>query len=63
MAEHRHVGSNNFNLFSSRSHTIFTLVSILEITVSKFCVVATRVHGVLFPKEIYLHHSMRPHDF
>ncbi|KAG8655896.1 kinesin-like protein KIN-7D, mitochondrial isoform X3 [Manihot esculenta] len=24
--EHRHVGSNNFNLFSSRSHTIFTLV-------------------------------------
>jgi centromeric protein E len=25
--EHRHVGSNNFNLFSSRSHTIFTLVS------------------------------------
>lgn len=27
VAEHRHVGSNNFNLFSSRSHTIFTLVS------------------------------------
>ncbi|KAI5388441.1 Kinesin-like protein KIN-7D [Lathyrus oleraceus] len=26
MAEHRHVGSNNFNLFSSRSHTIFTLM-------------------------------------
>ena len=25
-AEHRHVGSNNFNLLSSRSHTIFTLV-------------------------------------
>uniref|UniRef100_R7W0T8 Kinesin-like protein n=1 Tax=Aegilops tauschii TaxID=37682 RepID=R7W0T8_AEGTA len=25
--EHRHVGSNNFNLFSSRSHTIFTMVS------------------------------------
>ncbi|KAJ4838363.1 Kinesin-like protein KIN-7E [Turnera subulata] len=24
-AEHRHVGSNNFNLLSSRSHTIFTL--------------------------------------
>ncbi|XP_027940533.1 kinesin-like protein KIN-7E, chloroplastic isoform X2 [Vigna unguiculata] len=24
--EHRHVGSNNFNLVSSRSHTIFTLV-------------------------------------
>ncbi|KAE8692657.1 Kinesin-related protein 11 [Hibiscus syriacus] len=24
--EHRHVGSNNFNLFSSRSHTIFTLI-------------------------------------
>ncbi|XWS54970.1 hypothetical protein CRYUN_Cryun10bG0135200 [Craigia yunnanensis] len=24
--EHRHVGSNNFNLFSSRSHTIFTLM-------------------------------------
>ncbi|KAF7837573.1 kinesin-like protein KIN-7C, mitochondrial isoform X1 [Senna tora] len=24
-AEHRHVGSNNFNLVSSRSHTIFTL--------------------------------------
>jgi hypothetical protein len=24
--EHRHVGSNNFNLMSSRSHTIFTLV-------------------------------------
>jgi centromeric protein E len=23
--EHRHVGSNNFNLVSSRSHTIFTL--------------------------------------
>lgn len=29
MAEHRHVGSNNFNLLSSRSHTIFTLVNIL----------------------------------
>lgn len=28
MAEHRHVGSNNFNLLSSRSHTIFTLVLI-----------------------------------
>ena len=28
MAEHRHVGSNNFNLFSSRSHTIFTLVKL-----------------------------------
>nr|CAB3499157.1 unnamed protein product [Digitaria exilis] len=26
MTEHRHVGSNNFNLFSSRSHTIFTLM-------------------------------------
>ncbi|KAL6561055.1 Kinesin-like protein KIN-7D, mitochondrial [Orobanche gracilis] len=26
--EHRHVGSNNFNLFSSRSHTIFTLISV-----------------------------------
>ncbi|KAK9732791.1 hypothetical protein RND81_04G022500 [Saponaria officinalis] len=26
-AEHRHVGSDNFNLFSSRSHTIFTLVN------------------------------------
>ena len=26
MAEHRHVGSTNFNLLSSRSHTIFTLV-------------------------------------
>ncbi|KAI4994370.1 hypothetical protein ZWY2020_029418 [Hordeum vulgare] len=24
-AEHRHVGSANFNLLSSRSHTIFTL--------------------------------------
>ncbi|KAL1541129.1 Kinesin-like protein KIN-7D, mitochondrial [Salvia divinorum] len=24
--EHRHVGSTNFNLFSSRSHTIFTLM-------------------------------------
>ncbi|KAJ6402867.1 hypothetical protein OIU84_014884 [Salix udensis] len=24
--EHRHVGSNNFNLFSSRSHTIFSLM-------------------------------------
>lgn len=24
--EHRHVGSNNFNLFSSRSHTIFTMM-------------------------------------
>jgi centromeric protein E len=24
--EHRHVGSNNFNLMSSRSHTIFTLM-------------------------------------
>ncbi|PHT57522.1 hypothetical protein T459_35507 [Capsicum annuum] len=24
--EHRHVGSNNFNLFSSRSHTIFSLL-------------------------------------
>ncbi|KAJ0834514.1 putative plus-end-directed kinesin ATPase transcription factor C2H2 family [Helianthus annuus] len=24
--EHRHVGSNNFNLLSSRSHTIFTLM-------------------------------------
>lgn len=29
-AEHRHVGSNNFNLFSSRSHTIFTLVIISD---------------------------------
>ncbi|KNA04396.1 hypothetical protein SOVF_199890 isoform B [Spinacia oleracea] len=26
--EHRHVGSNNFNLFSSRSHTIFSLSSL-----------------------------------
>lgn len=26
MTEHRHVGSTNFNLLSSRSHTIFTLV-------------------------------------
>ncbi|KAL6906522.1 hypothetical protein ACP4OV_004123 [Aristida adscensionis] len=26
MIEHRHVGSNNFNLFSSRSHTIFTMM-------------------------------------
>ncbi|KAL0909843.1 hypothetical protein M5K25_020747 [Dendrobium thyrsiflorum] len=25
--EHRHVGSNNFNLLSSRSHTIFTLIN------------------------------------
>ncbi|KAK1383976.1 hypothetical protein POM88_021711 [Heracleum sosnowskyi] len=25
--EHRHVGSNNLNLLSSRSHTIFTLVA------------------------------------
>ncbi|KAG1358812.1 Kinesin-like protein KIN-7K, chloroplastic [Cocos nucifera] len=25
VTEHRHVGSNNFNLLSSRSHTIFTL--------------------------------------
>nr|GEW80634.1 kinesin-like protein KIN-7D, mitochondrial [Tanacetum cinerariifolium] len=24
--EHRHIGSNNFNLLSSRSHTIFTLI-------------------------------------
>ncbi|XP_031095187.1 kinesin-like protein KIN-7K, chloroplastic [Ipomoea triloba] len=24
--DHRHVGSNNFNLFSSRSHTIFSLM-------------------------------------
>ncbi|XP_009784122.1 kinesin-like protein KIN-7D, mitochondrial isoform X1 [Nicotiana sylvestris] len=24
--EHRHIGSNNFNLFSSRSHTIFSLM-------------------------------------
>lgn len=28
LAEHRHVGSNNFNLFSSRSHTIFSLVQL-----------------------------------
>lgn len=41
MAEHRHVGSNNFNLFSSRSHTIFTLVSILGILVLKFSIEAT----------------------
>lgn len=26
ITEHRHVGSTNFNLLSSRSHTIFTLV-------------------------------------
>uniref|UniRef100_A0A0R0HAG1 Kinesin motor domain-containing protein n=1 Tax=Glycine max TaxID=3847 RepID=A0A0R0HAG1_SOYBN len=39
--EHRHVGSNNFNLFSSRSHTIFTLVSILGILVLKFSIEAT----------------------
>lgn len=26
LPEHRHVGSTNFNLLSSRSHTIFTLV-------------------------------------
>jgi hypothetical protein len=26
LSEHRHVGSTNFNLLSSRSHTIFTLV-------------------------------------
>lgn len=31
VAEHRHVGSNNFNLVSSRSHTIFTLVSFFGI--------------------------------
>lgn len=30
-AAHRHVGSNNFNLLSSRSHTIFTLVIIFII--------------------------------
>jgi centromeric protein E len=29
--EHRHVGSTNFNLLSSRSHTIFTLVILLDI--------------------------------
>lgn len=29
-AEHRHVGSNNFNLLSSRSHTIFTMVCIFS---------------------------------
>jgi len=63
MAEHRHVGSNNFNLFSSRSHTIFTLVSIFGITESKFCIVATFVHDVLFPKEIYRHHSLGLLDF
>ncbi|KAI3414595.1 Kinesin motor domain-containing protein, partial [Psidium guajava] len=28
--EHRHVGSNNFNLLSSRSHTIFTLVIVVS---------------------------------
>ncbi|KAI8032926.1 hypothetical protein LOK49_LG01G02684 [Camellia lanceoleosa] len=28
-AEHRHVGSTNFNLLSSRSHTIFTLAKVL----------------------------------
>lgn len=33
IAEHRHVGSNNFNLFSSRSHTIFTLVIFLSLIV------------------------------
>uniref|UniRef100_A0A0E0KQV1 Kinesin motor domain-containing protein n=1 Tax=Oryza punctata TaxID=4537 RepID=A0A0E0KQV1_ORYPU len=30
--EHRHVGSNNFNLVSSRSHTIFTLVPSLALS-------------------------------
>ena len=33
LAEHRHVGSNNFNLFSSRSHTIFTLVIFLSLII------------------------------
>ena len=28
ITEHRHVGSTNFNLLSSRSHTIFSLVSL-----------------------------------
>lgn len=37
IAEHRHVGSNNFNLFSSRSHTIFTLVCIL-FGIALYCV-------------------------
>nr|AMS24218.1 kinesin 7-Ia protein [Marsilea vestita] len=34
--EHRHVGSNNFNLVSSRSHTIFTL-TIESSTRGNFC--------------------------
>lgn len=34
LAEHRHVGSNNFNLVSSRSHTIFTLVPSLALSLS-----------------------------
>ncbi|KAK6121486.1 hypothetical protein DH2020_044765 [Rehmannia glutinosa] len=36
--EHRHVGSNNFNLFSSRSHTIFTLLyfPVLFVTILPF---------------------------
>lgn len=34
--EHRHVGSNNFNLLSSRSHTIFTLVSVFYFQFMKF---------------------------
>ncbi|THG18946.1 hypothetical protein TEA_029295 [Camellia sinensis var. sinensis] len=37
--EHRHVGSNNFNLFSSRSHTIFTLVCLYSQTKLAFCFV------------------------
>lgn len=38
-AEHRHVGSNNFNLLSSRSHTIFTLVLQLLLLFLRFCAV------------------------
>ena len=37
IAEHRHVGSNNFNLLSSRSHTIFTLVIMSNFHMIKFC--------------------------
>lgn len=44
MAEHRHVGSNNFNLFSSRSHTIFTLVRLKTSLLLEYPIAYSSVH-------------------
>ncbi|XP_051150892.1 kinesin-like protein KIN-7C, mitochondrial [Andrographis paniculata] len=42
--EHRHVGSNNFNLLSSRSHTIFTLTIESSLTGESEDVTLSQLH-------------------